>query len=317
MTELINSKIWTKTRFTVTGATSDIATRKLLVAIKNQMIFAGWEFVSSSDSISSGATDYWADETDIVIASEGTEHSWVVLQNSCVKTGFQICINIDQGLSNTASFFMSPSIGFSGGSIRNRPTAGDEVKLKVSFDFWLGNVTTSPSANIFTSSDLKCTRIFLSSVSGTAVDGLWIFDVPKDCPSWVDNKIVCMVYGNSSTCGYISNYDALAECWATMCVKGEKVLLCLGTLVLGTTYLQGYAGVIDASGDYGANWPCTPIWLLSTTTSRPGIYGTIYDLWWAPTTTITTGDYFPGDGSKIQFVFRNMVQGNDGTSVTL
>jgi hypothetical protein len=285
------------------------------------MLSAGWTFVSSSDSVNSGVTDYWVDDTDIVYAGEGTAHSWIVLQNNSVSVGFQICINMNIGSSNKASFSMSPVIGFSGGSITNKPTANDECKLNISNNFWFnGATTTTPSANIFTSSDLKCTHIFISTgSSGTAVDGIWIFDVPKDCPSWIDNKIVCMVYGNSATSGYSSNYSSTAlNSFATMYVKGRQVLLCLGTLVLATLEIPGsYSGAAGASGDYGTNWPCTPIWLLSGTTSGPGIYGVIYDLWWAPYTTITTGDYFPGDGSKTQFVFKNMVQGNDGTTVTL
>jgi hypothetical protein len=132
MTELINSKTWTKTRVTATGSSGGIANKKLLVAVKNQMISSGgWVVVSSSDGVSSGSIDYWVDDTDIVIASEGTAHSWIVLQNNNVKTGFQICINmnVSETYGRYGSVHMSPSIGFSGGSTANMPTASDIVWL--------------------------------------------------------------------------------------------------------------------------------------------------------------------------------------------
>ena len=314
MTELTNSKTWTKTRVTVTGASVIIANKKLLIAIKNQMISSGWVFVSSSNKVNSGGTDYWVSDTDIFMATEGTAHSWIVLQNSSIKTGFQICINMDisDSYARAASIYMSPSSGFSGGSITNRPVATDEVKVNVKSNWWfVAAANTTVSANVFVSSDLKCTHIFL--YGGTTIDGIWIFDVPQNCPSWVDNKIVCMV---NSSCLF-SDYDSDAEALGTMKIKESRVLVCFGTLCLGTTCVPTYNGVVNATGDYGTNWPCTPMWLLSTNTSRPGQYGMIYDLWWAPTTTVTTGDYFPGGGSKTQFVFGNIVQGNDGTTVTL
>jgi hypothetical protein len=316
MTELVNAKTWTRTRVTGSGVDVITTNKLLLVAIKNEFKNHGWTVVYSSDSVAADAYDNWVDNTDIVVAVAGSVHSWIVLQNNNVNVGFQICIDmsVTDAYARKAYFYMSPSVGFTSGTIQNRPTASDETKLKILTDYWIAAVTigTSKSANVFTSSDHQCTHVFL--YSGSAVAGVWIFDVPKDCSTWVDNKIITLV--NSGTC-VSTLHDTDAEAYTTTRINGITTYVELATIVIGTTQVISYAGVAGATGDYGTNWPCTPMWLLSTSTLNPGLVGVVYDLWWAHSTTVTTGDYFPGDGSKTQYVFGNMVQGNDGGTVTL
>jgi hypothetical protein len=315
MTELTNSKTWTKTRVTGSGASTLISHKLLLVAIKDEFKNHGWSVISSSDSVTSDSNDNWANDTDIVIAVAGSVHSWIVLQNNNIKTGFQICIDMSvvDASARKAYFYMSPSVGFSSGTTTNRPTASDETQLNILTDYWItGTTGTSKSANVFTSSDHQCTHVFI--YSGAVICGFWIFDVPKNCPSWVDNKVIAMVNGGACT---VAEHDAITEAYTTMKIDGTKVNVVLATVMIGATRALSYAGVSGATGDYGGAWPSTPMWLLSVTASVPGIFGTIYDLWWSHITTVTTGDCFPSSGAKNQVVFGNMIQGNDGTALVL
>ena len=327
MAIIANTKTWTKTRVTATGITSPIANRNLLIAVKDAMkTYGGWTFVSASYYtgatqvvVSSPSADPWTAETTIVIAAAGTNHSWIVLQNNSISSGFQICF--DMAITDTYSrkmyAYMSFSAGFTSGTITNRPTATDELKLNILSDCWsgeTGNIDTK-SANVFTSSDHQCTRVYFNDGSTTnQVAGIWLFDVPQNCSSWVDNKAICMM--NFGSCVH-ANHDTAAEAYPTMYLHGNQLVVSLGTLYLGTTRFSSYAGVAGATGDYNSNWPCTPMWLISQSTAVPGIIGILYDLWWAHATTVANGDYFPGDGSRNQVVIGNMIQGSDGSAFVL
>ena len=111
MTELTNSKTWTKTRVTVTGASVIIANKKLLIAIKNQMISSGWVFVSSSNKVNSGGTDYWVSDTDIFMATEGTAHSWIVWPMvSCLAVSISTASSASVGSLLASSSSSSASV---------------------------------------------------------------------------------------------------------------------------------------------------------------------------------------------------------------
>lgn len=315
MSEMTNVKTWSKTKVTGTGASNAIANNDLLYNIKTHLKTVGWSVVSSSDGSSNfGASDYWVAGTSIVHAVSGSNHSWIVLSNSSICTGYQLCIDFANATNNIVYMYVSVNgTGFTGGSLTARPTASDEVQLNINGNTWTSYTSgTSPSANIFTSSDYKATMIYLGP---TTVRGCWLFFAPLLAPSWFTKPNVSLV--NSGTCVY-TNFDSVGEEWLTSNIGGVRVLSLLGTLIIGTTIALTTAGVAGASGDYGGTWPTSPMWILSINSSIPGFLGTVPDVWWLHSNaTLALGDLFPGDGSGTQVVIGNFGQGNDGTALSL
>lgn len=99
-----------------------------------------WTVVGSSDSVAFGldGVDRWAAISNLVWASSGTAHSWIVLQNTTI--GYQLAIDLNA--TSTASVGVAATeIGtpFSGGSTTTRPTSTRE--------FTLGTATTGAGNN--------------------------------------------------------------------------------------------------------------------------------------------------------------------------
>ena len=317
MVALANTKTWTKTRVTVTGASSIITNKLLYVAIKNAMKSHGWTVAACCDSVAvaTDGTDLWVDNTDLVYATAGTNHSWMVLQNSSVVSGYQICIDLAFTDTNGVKAYVYSSCvtGFTGGTLSSRPTSTTEVKLNIRIDTAFNSSSgTTKSANVFTSSDYQCTHVFL--YTGSALAGLWVFDRMRNPPAWMTYPAIALV--NCDTCLH-ADFSAVTNNYLTSYVAGYSVYSGLGTLMLGTTRVLTYAGCCSATGDAGNEFPCTPMWLISFTNAVPGIFGILFDLWWVHSTTVVTGDCFPAGGTRTQVVLGNMVQGNDGTALTL
>jgi hypothetical protein len=68
--------------------------------------------------------------------------------------------------------------------------------------------------------------------------------------------------------------------------------------------------------DPGGRWTVYPVSVISLNSMVPGVIGKLADFWMVPD-AIVTGDYFPGDGSRELVVIQNVLQGSDGTAVTI
>jgi len=315
--EMVNVKTWSKTRVTGSGGTTSIAVRDLLIAIKNHLKTVGWSVVASCDgNLSFGAADYWIDYSDIVHAFSPSKHSWIVLSNSAICPGYQLCIDCDQSSTMPQQFkaFVSvDGVGFTGGSLTVRPAAADAVLLNMNGQYWINYGSgTTPSANIWTSSDYSATKIVLGP---TTVRGVWWFVRPIDPKDWWLKPNLSMI--NYGTCVH-TEHDTDTEFWTTGIVNGQRTLFGLGTIMIGAVRALTTAGVAGSSGDYGGNWPCSPMWAISNQAVMPGMLGFVPDQWWTHSNaTLALGDTFPGDGSKAQVVIGKMAFGNDGTDLTL
>lgn len=313
--EMVNVKTWIKTRIVGVGGSNSIANRDLFVKIKDYLKTHGWSVVSSSDGISNvGAEDYWIDYTKIVNAVEGSNHSWIVMSNSSICSGYQLCI--DFSLTTVTKLYAYVSVdggGFTGGSITSRPTAVDEAKININTDNWTSyTIGTEPTANVWTSSDYTATKVVLGP---TSVMGVWWFMRPTELVHWWVKPNISMI--NSGTCIH-ADHNSLSEDWSTGIVNGKRATFVLGTLMIGTTRALTTAGVAGSSGDFGGLWPTTPMWILSVYVDNPGLFGFVPDQWWMHNNaTLVIGDTFPSDGSGQQVVIGNMAFGNNGTDLIL
>jgi hypothetical protein len=108
-----------------------------------------WTVVKSSDGATVAASDLWLSTygtgNQIVWATAGTAHSWIVLQAPATMGSLFICLDVS-GASNTA--IMSPlrfsKLGFTvgGTTTLNRPTASDETMGSQ----WNGDIMDNPGS---------------------------------------------------------------------------------------------------------------------------------------------------------------------------
>lgn len=317
MAVLSNVKTWNKTRIAGTGASNAVALRDLFYLLKNHLVSVGFSVVSSCDGTGNyGSTDYWASGANIVNAAAGSNHSWMVLSNSNISSGFQLCVDFASGSSvpRIAYFYISVNgTGFTGGTAVARPTATDEAQLPVLTELWSSYSSgTAPTANIFSSSDQQNYAIFFGP---TTVRGMMLFGRAATYTTDWTTPVYALV--NSGTAVH-ANHDTAAEAWTTSIIGGTAITLLLGTLMVGTTRALTSANVAGASGDAGGAWPGTPVWLISNSAAYPGILGYMPDLWWMHnSTTLATGDTFPSGASALQVLIGNFAVGNNGTAFTL
>jgi hypothetical protein len=300
--EITNSKVWTKTRLTATGTNAQNAHRILFERIyKHLAANCGWTVVSSSNGVdAAGAGDNIGvdNPAHIVGGASGTNHSWVLLQNDHVTTGFQVLFDFFMlGATERATCAFSV-VGFTGGSLQYKPTSTFSYEVNT---WWKAtSALTTLSANVFNSSDFECTRWFIGP---TTVQGYAIFDRPMAAQAWFTKPHVAIVSRKLAT---IADYDN-----PSCVVDSEDV-----GVWIGSPYL--FSSTAGASGDNGGNWSVYPMLCYSSTSLVVGLFGYLADLWWAPT-PLLTGDTFPGPGNdiKTQVVIGNMVLGNDGTALVL
>jgi hypothetical protein len=317
MPEMTNTKTWSKTRLEGAGATNAIANRDLFWKIKDHLKTVGWSVVASSNGVDTyGAADYWTAGTSIVSAAAGSNHSWIVLANSSICVGYQLCIDFSTTTNapRTCAWYLSTNgTGFTGGSLTARPTAADEALLNVYTGLWTAYSSgVVPSANVFSSSDAQNFAIFLGP---TTVRGMWLFGRATLPKTFWTKPGYAMVNSGTAVHGW---FNAVTEDWMVTVVDGVPVTILLGTLMYGTTRALESATVAGATGDAGGLWPTFPVWLISNSSSYAGILGTVPDLWWLHSNaTLALGDTFPASGTPQQVVIGNFGVGYDGSTLTL
>ena len=150
-----------------------------------------WQVVSSSNCTNYGDADYWSSAADVRYAvTPGPKYSWIVLKQPAISSNFQVLITARTtagGWDEAMNFRISPSVGFTGGTLTTFPSASDQI-LETSYSRSGG--TYNPvydyssagwppvSYHAMMSSDGKCTRSFACGL-GIAAHILFI-DVPKD-----------------------------------------------------------------------------------------------------------------------------------------
>jgi hypothetical protein len=282
------NKTWERITNIATGTTITMSVANCLIAAKNAMVASGhWVVLASSDRVNvgvPGAQDLWVDSTDLVGATAGTAHSWIVLGNDSIESGFAICIDcINSDLRSNAIYCTHQGYN-TDGTIQNRPTAvGSECTVH-SGVWWNQSVTSATiRVIVLTSSDGQCTRIiWVYTTSYNGASKVWIFDRIKNPPSWLTHPYIAAapLYGATAT---IASYINFLGTNMAYVYHTKPVTIAYGSIgivgALGNTALGRLADPISGS------IPITPIFLVSTETTVPGFFGELYDLYWLP-------DYF-------------------------
>ena len=316
-------KTWVVSQYVINNSSVANSINGLLVGIKDLFKAGGWSVASCSDGVTTivPATDYWVDYTDIV-NSTGS-HSWIVLTNSNISTNFAFCIDCNVTTSGYQyhNFYCCTSGYNTDGTLTTRPTVvggGYEVTLLSNSNIWAGtNASVDCKAVLFSSSDHKCYRLFVSTSSNNSI---WIFDVPKNPPAWWTIPYVASVSATTATGPTYATYCVTTSTIIKSDLASSVINFGLGSIGTGTgTYGGTYIG---RKQDLDGYFVMSPTYLISNTTSRPGIYGTLYDLYW---TSIgfesalpkSSGFLATSGSNRGLIVFGSFAQGNDGAAHTI
>ena len=186
--------------------------QKSLFGLKDALVSFStnpWTVVSSSDSATSGASDFWIDSGDLIWADAGSAHSWIVLQHSVRNT--QLCLNCNNTGSSgrLTSIYVSFGGNYTGGSTTNKPTAVDQVDAMVEEE-WLGPTSVAFSSWIHSwqSDDGLKTRLLISTSAGDGLGGYYLFDeVDTPAPLWSQKEIVLIALQKSTATGNVLDID--------------------------------------------------------------------------------------------------------------
>jgi hypothetical protein len=247
--------------------------RKALYNIKAAMTgFANnpWVVVMSSDGVTAGSGDRWSDWTKILW---GNPLSWIVLQQDCFATNFQICISpYRHGIepNHVAKISISRSGGFTGGSTSDPPTAPDEIKLADNAEWVYSMPANSVDmiTSVMQSTDGYCTRVFILSAS--TVRSWWMFERLSDSPM-PDPTFISVRVGGPSPDEYFGNAWMLGR-FNTINFWAKELTAC------GTDGRISYINS-GAPSDFTGAYPIQSMGLYSTTSGAKGYCGRLSDIW--------------------------------------
>lgn len=289
--------------------------QSLLLAIKQvfKTFSPAWTVWGSSNGATvfgnGDGVDRWASTTNVVWANVGTNHSWIVLQ----QTGLGAYISIDctPGTTGYGGLTVKYSkLGFGSanggvnGTANTAPTALDQVTLSSATWGCTSTANIRQYIHAMQSTDGKCTRIFLTNKC--ACSALWVFDtaIATDV-AWTD-PILFSVMAYSPGLQNLYNYGAL---WTRIGSTSLQLYhSCLTKGTAGTSPLV--VDKLELNGSEG--WPLYEIPLYCITPNMGGFKGVLQDIWWGNSGRFT-GDCYPNDGVRSFVQFDNLVVPWNGT----
>ncbi len=213
-------------------------------------------------------------------------HPWKVLRNANLASGnYQLLIECVAGL--TVNLYVSPSVGFTGGTVTARPTATDEVLLSSTI-FNLSATNSQHQFHLWYSSDGKCTRIMTCKAG--VINGFFCFDEPESPVSGWSNPTYALV---SYVAAGSANTFAVLSSLTCMNMFGNLYGTSTPTRYFqgGTTFeafatnspLATTAGVGTVVNSFSSTWPVLPMGIGSNAAGNTGRLGGVFDMYHAPT----------------------------------
>ena len=191
--------------------TNTTTAKEVLLGIKTSLIgfasspWAVWGSCDGAGGFGNGdAVDRWVDITDLVGATAGLNHSWVVLSQPGLGNNASICI--DFTADYTLAVYLSPAAGFglanggTDGTAIACPTASDMVSIyEIANDEFIGSVSEYQYClHVMESTDGECTRIFLTFCAATSPGRsnylMWMIDKAKNPKSEWTNPVFGTYY---------------------------------------------------------------------------------------------------------------------------
>lgn len=333
MGALVHTKTWSKTRFQVVygdgptqqvgGLVVEMQYRQLLYDLMLTLTTSpgSWTVAQScgytGGSWAANTSNNWT-SAESVMFSDGTNYSWMVLQQNGIRNGFQMlwaCEALVGAGSNGWKFYFSPSGSFTGGTITTRPTAVDEYSIFPATDFWSSTSSLLRSMNVLQSSDGECTRIFYAEDSNIRyafmVDKLYASTMMPNPP--FENQCLTGFFQRAGDTDALLFEDAEATA-----VQQYKMVRCSGYTGRWFGCCEGHGGLTLPTASYlnvmdpDGNYAVAPVYGVGATAGVIGVFGRFQDLYAAPS-VIPGGDYMPADGSMLWVKQGKLIHPNDGT----
>lgn len=312
------SKTW---QFSVNNAVPSTANTSttlcnVLLQIKNSMKGFGsnpWTVSGSSNAGNNPLTpfgpqgaaamdgvDRWSVSTDINSTGTGGRHSWIVLRQTGIASNYEICLEPVNNSLSAMTIVLSPTAGFTGGSVTARPTATDEIVMQSALT-WIDNVNAQFQVHVWQSSDGQCTRV-MAYTGTTNMSPFWLFDKIQNPNSGLTLPSLTTVFGASTGIAITyTNLTSTAALSRTRAPTGVSIAMAYTGESNDTNLLANITGIGDVVNDIDSNWLITPIGLYTITGDVRGRHGNIFDLWWKPN-GVADGSTFPNDAANRQFV---------------
>ena len=307
----------------------------LVFALKSAMVASGhWTVMLSSDSVSSGAADYWIDSGDLVWGTTGAR-SWIVLRSTVMgPTNFELLIECKwQSSSYIAHLAMryAPAGDYSGGNTTTAPTCTNEQTLNPTIGTnynacFISNGAANCGPRFWhwmNSDDGQCNR-FIITQGGIANCCLLLERIKNPVSGLAASDQFVVLYlpdtGNTSISANISkfttaNLNATASLKSYVAGSGAITYYATGEFCGGGSKPINDM-LVAPNPDDNNSWPILPVGLVTLTNVAYayGRNGELYDIWWGPTSRMT-GHTYPDDGSLDFIQLGEMILPWDGLSL--
>jgi hypothetical protein len=271
--------------------------KKLILTIKNILIgfsTSPWTVVRSSNGTTVAESDLWTTIGDMVTNYDGSDHSWIVLQQTGVPGGpFQLCIDLDYYAMYQTSWIYSPNAGFIGGTTTNRPTATDQTVL-VNIGNWTNDSgISSKRLHVMMSADGQCTRIF--TFTGGVITFSLFMETLADTSVGLSSKTVCTLSFSYTSIDFFNNAYWNGRFGTTNYVAFTAT----------ESYKNGPIpiGNSGTTSDFTGAYPITPLSAYSETEDCHGRVGRFVDFYMGASGTPNGSTYplTPNDKEFVQF----------------
>ena len=293
------------------GGAEAVKTQNFIWHLKNGLVTFGqnpWTVVSSSNTSSSGAADYWTSQGTIV------NQAWIVLKSG---NGSELLLQANTGGvgAGKGGMWFSPSGAFTGGDTTTAPTATDQITIidaQTAWGPWGESGDTTGWLHILHDTTGKHTRVIACTQSVCAWVGLFDEIIPTPEVTLTYPNTACIIHGTL--------YDASGT-W-TQLHTGQYIVTLAGAASVslsmgGETFGSvGPATLTTVMGTTG-NWAVCPITgLWSTTPGQMGKYAipssantsALPDVLWGSSTIVTGSGYLvPITNSRDWVQFSNLV----------
>lgn len=227
---------------------------------------------------------------DVNYAVSGSRHSWIVLRQVGIAANFEICIDCNSNSSTNVSLIISPSAGFTGGTVTARPTATDETVIFNNASFWSGTAQRQ-ILHVFQSTDGQCTRVSMWS-QGQSNLLFWMFDKAQSpVTGWTTPSYSIAINGgatftNLGTGSPVKMRGAGGTPNFTGTFTEERWN--------NGTRVATQNGIGTCPNTFSGEWPVIPMGVAANAVGNAGRLGNVYDMWWKPS-GINDGDTMPDD----------------------
>lgn len=241
-----------------------------------------WVVSYSCDSVAAGAAgdgvDRWAAAANLVWNGGANPRSWIVLRQSGIASGFEVCIYLNSVSPQQATVVVSPSAGFTGGTTTTRPSATDEIVLLNTANYGGPSVNAASYLHVLKTADGSAARIAICRNGQIA--GFWFFELPgAPLAGWANPSVSCVLTGDAgaspTTICTLANLSNAASVWGYtqnpvahyltgLCTRAHSMLASNQTVAS------------DISGEY----PFFEQGIYSETVYGRGRNGMLVDSWW-------------------------------------